>query len=167
MTVVPGMTRRYILMHAADDQRRVLRSITVGFAEMILAIGVAGGVFLRDAPGATGPWLVGICLGLMAAPLLGRRLQRPLDCTSDIAMVDSFRTRLFVRASFGNLPVLAGLVVTSFGGPIWLLAVGVLVSLGALVIDAPTRSNLEREDQALRADGCDRSLVAALAAGAL
>jgi nitrate reductase NapE component len=167
MTVLPGMTRRYLVMHSADDQRRVLRSCTVGFAEMVVGIAVLGALFLGGAPDHAAPGLVAVCGAAMAAPFLGRLARRPLDCSSDVALAESYRTRFFLRAAFANVPALAGFLVGSAGGPVWLFGLGVAIALAALFVDAPTRSHLAREDAALRARGCGRSLVAALAGGAL
>lgn len=167
VTMLPGMTRRYIVMHAADDQRRVLRAVTVGFVEMIVAIGAVGVWLFAGGAESRSPLLTAICAVTMLAPLAGRLSARALDCSSDLALVDSYRTRFFLRAVFANVPVLAGFVAASAGGPVWLLGVGVMISLAALALDAPTRGHLAREDTALRETGCGRSLVVALAAGAL
>jgi hypothetical protein len=166
-TLLPGMTRRYIVMHSADDQRRVLRSVTVGFVEMLVAISALGVWLGLGAARGASPVLLTVCGVAMLAPVLGRRAARPLDCTTDVALVESYRTRFFLRAAFANVPGLAGFVVIASGGPAWLFGVGVVVALVAFAVDAPTRAHLAAEDAALRADGCDRSLVAALAQGAL
>ncbi|MGZ4677746.1 MAG: hypothetical protein ACXV8Y_14540 [Acidimicrobiia bacterium] len=163
--VLPGMSRYYLVKHAHDDQRRVLRSYTVGFVQMVVGIAVIGTVVLGGARGGAAPALVGLCGALMLAPLAGRLVRRPLDCSSDHALVDTYRTRFFLRSAFANLPTLAGFVAFVAGGPLWLFGLGVVISLGALVVDAPTRGNLVREDAALRAAGCGRSLTPALATG--
>lgn len=166
-TVLPGMTRRYLVMHSADDQRRVLRTITVGFVEMIVGLAILGIWMSTGGAHDASPVLIGASGVAMVAPLFARRLGRGLDCSSNVALAESYRTRFFLRAAFANVPALAAFVVIATGGPAWLFGVGLTISIATVFFDAPTRARLAREDAALAAGGCGRSLVAALAGGAL
>ncbi len=155
----------YLLRREGRDGRRVCREITVSFvyAQVVVAL-LAVFVMGTTGGGVAIQWLV---LAAVTVGAVGLRAwaRRPLDCSSDGALVVGYQTRFFVRSAAANAVGLAGFVARQLGPSPWPSVVGAVVAIGLLVLDAPSRAALEREDAALARDGCGRSLIAALAAG--
>jgi hypothetical protein len=155
----------YLMRREGVDGRRVVREITVSFVWAQVAMGVfAASVMGRNGGSVAVQWLV---LAAVAAGAVGLRTwaRRPLDCSSDAALVVGYQTRFFIRSAAANAVGLVGFVARQLGPSVWPTVVGVAVAVVLLVMDAPTHAALEREDAHLAAAGCGRSLVAALALG--
>ena len=88
--------------------------------------------------------------------------ERPLDCSSDSALVQAYRTRLFLRIAFAESIALFAFVFCFVNGPKWIYYLGAGITSVRMAMYAPTRQALERDQEELAARGCDRSLVAAL-----
>lgn len=155
----------YLLRREGQDGRRVCREITVSFVWAQVAV-AALGVFVMGTTGGrvAVQWLV---VGVVAAGALALRAwsRRPLDCSSDGALVVGYQTRYFIRSAVANAVGLAGFVARQLGPSPWPTVLGALVAIVMLLVDAPTRAALDREDADLARAGCGRSLVTALAAG--
>jgi hypothetical protein len=110
-------------------------------------------------------WSVGagivIAVGLIS--LVGARLvRRPLDCSTDVTLAASYGARFFAQAAFAESTVLLGFVTFFLTGNSGMYALGLAFTAVGFVRLAPTAGNLERAQQELGAEGCGRSLVAAL-----
>lgn len=155
----------YLIRREGHDGRRVCREITVSFVYAQVAVALVA-VFVMGTTGGSVAvqWLV---LGAVALGAVGLRTwaHRPLDCTSDAALVVGYQTRFFVRSAAANAVGLVGFVARQLGPSPWPSVVGAVVAIGLLGLDAPTRAALDREDATLAREGCGRSLVGALAAG--
>lgn len=155
----------YLIRREGVDGRRVLREITVSFVWAQVAVGLLAAFLMGQTGGRVAiQWLV---LGAVAVGAVGLRTwaRRPLDCSSDAALVVGYQTRCFIRTAAANAVGLAGFVARQLGPSVWPTVVGTAVAVVLLVVDAPTRAALEREDEELAQAGCGRSLVAALVAG--
>jgi hypothetical protein len=92
-----------------------------------------------------------------------RFAEKPLDCASDQQLSGTYRTRFFLRIAFGESVALFAFVAVFTGAPLWMYYAGATVSLiWFWTRAAPTRTALARDQEALNAAGCSRSLVAAL-----
>ena len=88
----------------------------------------------------------------------------PLDCSSDDALAAAYVPMFSLRLALAGSVGLLALTFTFLGGPSWTYYVGAgfsLVWLWTRIV--PTRSTLARDQRHIAEQGCDRSLVEALA----
>ncbi len=108
-------------------------------------------------------WAIGIGVFAVVAQIAATRLvQRPMPCDSDETLAAGYRARMFLRVAFANTPALFGFTAAFVTESSWVFYAALLLAIPGLVRAAPTRAALVREQDALNASGCDRSLVAAL-----
>jgi hypothetical protein len=92
-----------------------------------------------------------------------RLLNPPPNCSSERSLAGWYRSRFFLRLAFAESVALFAFVFTFIGAPVWIYFVGAAFTLWQFwTTAAPTRSALEREQDALNVRGCAISLVAAL-----
>ncbi|HEX2030217.1 MAG TPA: hypothetical protein VHL78_02285 [Actinomycetota bacterium] len=87
---------------------------------------------------------------------------RPLDITSERALVDSYRTNFFFKLAASEVPALAGFALAFVGDSLAPYLVGMVAGLLGLAIAAPTRANIERRQREISARGSTLSLGRAL-----
>jgi F0F1-type ATP synthase membrane subunit c/vacuolar-type H+-ATPase subunit K len=143
--------------------RRVFLSfplMLVGFAVVLAFIYPMGGA--EDGDGAV-TWAAAVVVVGLGSMVLARVLSRPLDPSSDADLASSYRTRMLLRIAFAETPALLGFVVTFIEpGSLWVYGLGCLFSAAGFVYAAPTRRQLEQEQEQLTDAGSPRSLVFAL-----
>ena len=142
----------------------MLRYLIATFAWAIVAIGVAVAI-LGDI--VKGPLLPGRSIAVIAATacvsLVAQRfVPRPLNCTSAKTLADSYRQRFFLRVAFSESVGLVGFVTFIVWGPWWMYYIGAALTLVLFWRLAPTRQNLQQDQDRLSLSGCNRSLTAAL-----
>ena len=109
------------------------------------------------------PWIP-LLVALTLMCFSSTRLEKPLDCTSPTQLAGSYRTRFFVRLAFAECPALFAFCFVFIGAPTWTYYLGMAFSLIRIATNvAPTRAALTRDQAALDANGCQYSLVDALA----
>ena len=109
-------------------------------------------------------WVVwGIAL-LGLASIAGSRwtATRPLKTSSERELANSFRTNLFIGIAFSETPALLGLALAFVESSRWLYVEGLVFSLVALWMVAPTRGQIERRQRDVTAAGSPLSLGEAL-----
>ena len=145
------------------DALSIIRSFYASFPISLVLI---GSVVLQTLPfadsRAAALWALGLGLMAIASHYLEPRIERPLRCASDIDLAGDFRARAFLRIAFANSIALFGFCAAFLTNSSWVFLAGLLFSIPGLVRAAPTRAALAREQAQLTADGCHRSLVAAL-----
>jgi hypothetical protein len=165
LMLVPGGARYYLRSRkgAAGDGLRSLRAIFLGFAGSLVIYGVVlviiGG---GQAAGNAGPWAVALGAYGIVSLALTRAFERPLDCASEAALAQTYRTRFFMRVAFAQSAALFGFVAVFVVGPVWLYLLGAAFTAVGYARVAPTRANLAADQQRLAEQGCAGSLVAAL-----
>lgn len=70
----------------------------------------------------------------------------------------AYWARLIMRSAGAMVPVLLGFLGTFASGHLWLVISGWIVTLVMLAMAAPTRRNIDRDQQYLNEKGCQRSL---------
>lgn len=159
--MVPGLMQRR-LRRPGVDGLTLLRQLTVSYTASTVLLGVVL-LFMSSRGGDALPWLLGLVVLAVFATLIGRVVERPLDCSSDAALAGVYRTRFFLRVVFAETVALFAFVFALSGGPKWIYFVGAAFTLLRFWTGiAPTRSALVREQEALNARGCGLSLIAAL-----
>ena len=163
LMLLPGGVR--LAARGASDGLQLLRMVFVSFSSAIVLFAVVllliGGGQVEDGP-SPGPWGLGLAAYGVAALGATRLIERPLACDSDMALANSYRTRFFVRLAFSESVALFGFVLVFMVGPVWLYLLGAAFTAVGFARLAPTRANLERDQEALQAAACGRSLVGAL-----
>lgn len=163
LVLLPGGAR--MAARGSTDGLHLLRMLFMSFASAIVLFGVVllllGDSEIEDAP-SPGPWALGLAAYGIVALVATRLLERPLACDSDVALANSYRTRFFLRLAFSESVALVGFVLVFVVGPVWLYFLGAAFTAVGFARLAPTRGNLERDQEALQAAGCGRSVIGAL-----
>lgn len=152
---------------AGNDPLVMLRSLFLSFSATLVLIGVVVVVLDNGAPEDAGgmPTAVGaamVCLVGVAGWLGVRLVERPLDCSGDVALHRSYRTRFFFRLALAESAALTGFVAFFVTGDLAMYPLGLAFTAVGFVGLAPTAGNLGRDQQDLTTAGCARSLIAAL-----
>ena len=146
----------------------ILRALFTAFALALVLIGfvvafLAAGSSQRNAMSAPAV-AVAVAVFGVASLFVPRILERPLDCSTPAALVTSYRTRFFLRLAFADSAALVGFVGFLLTDEWWLYPLGGCFSLLGFMGLAPTRRNLERDQEALNLSGCGHALTSALTA---
>jgi hypothetical protein len=134
----------------------VLRGAFLSFAFALVMFGVVLvlignlGEALIDPTAAAGGVLA---YGLVTYVVAGR-IKARLPCGSIGELVGAYRTRFFLRIAFADAAALIGFVLTFQSGSLLPYAAGLIPAALGFIRVAPTRGNLQREQDAMRADGC-------------
>jgi hypothetical protein len=147
------------------DGMIALRSIVVVMTGVVLFFASIIATFPGLPNGAVMPWLALLAVIAAAALNTARLLtHQPLDCSSEDALAGAYITMVCLRLVLSESVALFALTFTLLGGPAWTYYVGAACSLVWLWVGvAPTRSTLARDQRRIAEQGCDRSLVDALA----
>lgn len=141
----------------------MFRQLFTAFAAALFLIGL---VVLFLAPG--GPGDAAMSAGVVAIGVAGygvislfipRLFERPLDCADPQALLASYRTRFFLRIAFADAAALVGFVGFFLSDAWWLYPLGGVFATIGFARLAPTRRNLERDEEALHLTGCGESLL--------
>ena len=143
-----------------------LRLVFISFiwAICLFQIGLAWLLSGSTRPAGGPIWLfVGLVVlsGLIA--WFEPRFEKPLDCSSDVALAGSYRTRFFLRAAFAESIAMIAFVGSFMSRVWWLYPLGLAMSLVNFGRLAPTAGHLARDQAVLSEAGCRRLLVRALA----
>ncbi len=147
-----------------SDQLITLRYLIATFAWAIVAIGVVVTILGDVTKDSASPGLsiAGIVAAGLAS-LASHAFVRPtLDCTSTKALADSYRTRFFLRVAFSESVALLAFALGITWGPWWIYYVGAPFTFVGFTRLAPTRRNLQQDQDRLSLSGCNLSLTAAL-----
>lgn len=145
----------------------MLRHLFTAFAAALFLIGI---VVLFLAPGGSGDDDV-MSAGVVAIGVAGygvislfmpRLLERPLDCTDPQALLASYRSRFFLRIAFADAAALIGFVGFFLADAWWLYPLGGAFAAIGFARLAPTRRNLERDQEGLHLAGCGESIIRVL-----
>jgi hypothetical protein len=143
-----------------------LRLLFAQLAAALIGIGVVVGILASDpdrfgdrSPAAAA--LVVAVLGIIS--LVGARLvPLRLDCSDELALSRSWRSRFLARMAVSEVPALAGFVAFTLTGAPWLYALGLVFTALGFAASGPMHANLVRDQEQLAIDGCAVALVPAL-----
>lgn len=161
--LVPGMAQMAMRRARGEHGLLVLRRVLVTFSMSLVLIGVVLVVLPSSDNASVFPWLL-FLVGLAIVSLgAGRLAEKPLDCTTDASLADTYRTRFFLRIAFAESIAMFAFVFTFIGAVKWIYFVGGAIALVRFwTAAAPTRASIAQDQQELNASGCTRSLVGAL-----
>lgn len=139
------------------------------FAQMSLAllvIGVIVGILASDPErfGNRSSGLAALVVAVLGLAALGgaRVLPLRLDCSDELALSRSWRSRFLARMAVSEVPAFAGFVGFTLTGAPWLYALGLAFTALGFAVSGPMHANLVRDQEQLALEGCDLALVPAL-----
>ena len=144
-----------------------LRSLFLTFAVAQLLIGVVvlvlhSGADDRDASIDAGVAVAGVAAIGLVLVVVSWALLRRLPCGDVGQLVGAYRTRFFLRIAFAEMSTLLGFTATFLADSPLPYFAGLLPAAIGFARLAPTRANLQREDDELLAQGCPHSLYRTL-----
>lgn len=160
--LVPGFGVRRAA--GATNVLVAVRRLFVSFAVALVMVGIVGIIVSTGAEEDVDPALAAVgafALGT-AGVAASRRMARNLPCEDVGQLIGGYRTRFFLRIAFADGALLLGFVGGLFSGSAWPVAAGAIPAAIGFVLLAPSRANLQREDEALRLRGCPHSLYGSL-----
>ncbi|MGK2929128.1 MAG: hypothetical protein ACSLFO_06065 [Acidimicrobiales bacterium] len=144
----------------------MLRLLFTAFATALVFIGIVVLTLSTgdDADGSMSATVVaaGVVAYGFVSVTVPRLVGRALDCSSPETLIGGYRTRFFLRIAYADAAALIGFVGFFLSGDWWLYPLGAFFSLIGFIQLAPTRRNLERDQEELNSSGCGLSLVNAL-----
>ncbi len=144
-----------------------LRMVFLVVASGLLVVGVVVGILAADPDRADGAVPSGaaavavVAVGLLSL-LFVRFVPIRLDCSDELALARSWRTRFFGRVAAAELAALAGFVAYLLAGTPALYPLGLVFSALGLAYAGPFRATLVRDQEQLALEGCPVALVPAL-----
>ena len=165
--LVPGVGIRRLgsSRHGAADGLVLLRQVFLSFCLAIVLFGVVLAFQYADAQPMSDP-STGIAAGLLVVAasgiLIEPLVERPLPCTDDRGLAGSYRARFFLRMAFAESAALFGFVGFFLTYAWWPYPIGAMMAALGFARAAPSRRNLERDQDDLVDRQCARSLVGAL-----
>jgi hypothetical protein len=167
---VPGLAARRAA--TAANALVAMRSLFLAFAMAQVLIGV---VVLLVVPGGDradpaidpGVAAAGVAVIGVVLVLVSWRLKRQLPCGDLGELVSAYRTRFFLRIALAEASTLLGFTACFLSDSALPYLAGIVPAAIGFARLAPTRGNLQREDDALVAQGCGHSLYATLAQATL
>ena len=161
-----GIASRRRAERFRGDGLIMLRQVILSFCGSLVLFGV---VLLSMYPSSVPPreppntFIIGLLtVGALNVIVVGRRIERPLDCTDDGKLASTYRTRFFLRIAFAQAAAMFGFVGFFATYAWWPYPVGLAICAIGFVRAAPTRRNLERDQERLAEASCFRPLVRAL-----
>lgn len=166
--LVPAVGLRRASREAANALQHV-RLVFTSFALSLVLIGLVAvlqtsGEGVEESVSGAVAGIVVAAVGVLSL-LAPRIVAPPLDCSSTETLVAGYRTRFFLRMAFANVAALVGFVGVFLSGEWWPYPLGAAFTAIGMARLAPTRRNLERDEESLIAAGCGRSLMEALTSG--
>jgi hypothetical protein len=136
--------------------RQLFVSFVLGlglFGVVLVLIGHPGGTSIDPTAAAGGVLAYGLVTYVVAG-----RIKTRLPCSSIGELLAAYRARLFVRVAFAESAALVGFVLTFQCDSLLPYAAGLIPAALGFIRLAPTRARLQREQNAMRADGCSFGL---------
>jgi hypothetical protein len=142
------------------------RMLFASFAWAIVAFGIVLAFLDLGSADALDPGVgVAIVVGVGVVSLVAGRFLPGLDGSSLGRLGQTYRTRLFTGLAIGEAVALIGFVLAFLAGTILTYLVALPFTAIGFARVAPTRSNIERDEQELQALGAAASLQQVLLGG--
>lgn len=144
----------------------MVRQLFLSFA---VAIGLFGFVLvqlqLASEDGSISTSTVLAVVGAVAAVafVVERLVERPLDCSSESKLMESWRTRFFIRIAFGEAPALVGFAGAFLWGATSPYFLGAAATAIMFARAAPSARNIADDQAELYDRGCSQSLLTVIA----
>lgn len=162
--ILPWLLRGLATSGRLGNPLVTMRTVFMACSMQLVGFGVV--IFWLDATSSASAHSASLALALVAAggaiSLLGRRLEKPLEGTSDVTLASSYRSRFFLRVAFAEVAALAGFIAFFETYQWWAFPAGALFTVIGLRRAAPTTARLARDQERLTAVHCEHRLVDAL-----
>jgi len=154
-----GMTRIVV-----GDGLMSLRQLFLKFASLGVWVGVVILLFVRPGGPLTRGWItaeVVVGIGAVIGVVVLRNVRR-LDCTSARTLGGSYRARVLTSLPAAMAPLTFGFLFSILAECRWIYVIGMAFAAVAFALAAPSAGDLRRTQARLDADGCTRSVIAAV-----
>lgn len=166
LSLVPLLGRRQLAR--ARSSLALTRKLFLAFVTALLLFGVV--LLLMDLGGEPGaPPALGVRSAVIGVVLVGLgsvtisfRIGGRLKCGTSGELLTRYRERFFLRIALSEIPALFGWAASILCENPAPYFAGMALALVGFAGLAPTRANLQRDDEHLRAGGCATSLYEAL-----
>jgi hypothetical protein len=150
-----------------QDGLVAMRMVFLAICSGLLLVGVAVGVLAADADRADGsvsPWIAaaGVTVVGVVGLLFVRFVPLRLDCSDELVLAGSWRSRFLGRVAAAEMAALAGFVAYVVTGTPALYPLGLVFSALGLAYAGPFRATLVRDQEQLALEECAIALVPAL-----
>ena len=151
---------------SAQDGLTAIRSILLSIIFALFIFVIALRIIVRPDGGDPGrtPYLIA-GIGLISASVISWLVRRPLAAPDNRSLAGAWRTRFFVGLAVAEAAALLGFVVALSVGNTWVYGIGLAFALYGLWAIAPSRRNLARDQERIRARGSPLDLTTALLGG--
>jgi len=169
LAIVPIFGARAAVQRARNHPARGLVIARQLFLSFAVTIGLSAFALVKiDLGSEDGSLSVSTVLAIVAviaaiAFLVGPIVERPLDCADVGKLVESWRTRFFIRIAFGEAPALVGFTGAFLSASIAPYFVGAAATAAMFFRAAPSARNIARDQDELFSRGCSQRLLTALA----
>jgi hypothetical protein len=165
--LLPFVAVGHQMHRRSDDVLLVLRLVFIYFAQTLALIGlVAIGLSVSSTitAGDIDPWVAtaGVVFLGVAVHLVARAVSPALDCSSAQQLVNTYRTRFFLRLAISEVAAILGFVAFIVTGTLTPFLAGAAITSIGFAWAAPTTRQLERDQEELSWVGCSRPLVPVL-----
>ena len=156
----PFIARRRRRAGTADG----LVTIRQMFLAFCLAIALFGYVlaFLDRGDTERPSLAVAVLVVGAASVLVGRFVEKPLNCGDEGKLKASYLNRFFIRIAFSEAAALLGFAAFFVTGERWVYYLAAVITYVGFARAAPSRGHLRRDQDILRERGCYLQLVPAL-----
>lgn len=144
-----------------------LRFVFVQFIVALIGVGVILSFIVTDSDpiidGLSTPASVGlvVVVGVVSVALVWR-MPIGLDCSDELALARSWRTRFFARMAAAELSALVGFAAVLMTAAPALYALGLAFTAVGFALAGPTRANIIRDQETLAREACAIALKPAL-----
>ncbi|MGI8806519.1 MAG: PH domain-containing protein [Acidimicrobiales bacterium] len=169
VALVPIVGVRVAAQRARNHPARGLVVVRQLFLSFAVAIGLFAFVLvqlnLASEDGSISTSTVLFVVGAVAAVAFvpGRLVERPLDCSSESKLMESWRTRFFIRIAFGEASALVGFVGAFLSGATSPYFLGAAATAIMFARAAPSARNIADDQADLYDRGCSLSLLTVIA----
>jgi len=103
-----------------------------------------------------------VAIGIVCLLRIARIRGKPLDVSSSQRLVDSYRAMFFIGLGYAQAPALSGFVGAFVMDNLWIYLIGLVFSMIAMALIAPSKREIARRQAQIAAQGSSLSLGAIL-----
>jgi hypothetical protein len=142
--IVGALTLRY-RWGTRDSVLANTRMLYLFVVFLILVCVVGFAVVDADAEGSATWALSSVIVVALAGEVVRRRFEKPLNGSGPDALVDSWRSRFFLRFACANAIWVAAFIGFQISGAYWVFVAGAALALSSMFRFAPTTPSIRRE----------------------
>lgn len=162
-TLIPVVDLKYFVPRAERDKLPTVTEARASWIRFVIAQSALVVIVILVVAKSTRPksppfmYAAITAFGVALGAAINIAFRKPRIPSSG-SLGPAYWARLLMRSAGAAVPVLLGFLSTFASGHLWLVISGWIVTLVMLAMVAPTRRNIDRDQQYLNEKGCQRSL---------